>query len=351
MEIAYDCPDRSTVESLLRKLVQTWAGKKHRCPPLPRDDERTLLTAHHHRFDRRVQRLSPVWFPGRDKSPEAIESLGGAAFVDFLNTPRYDDEPAFIYPMTHELPHDGFLYFWRNSATMEFLREEGSDELRARLKVLRNVRIHLRSGFREIGALHREALWWMHDQPSPARDGHTPVNLDGTSTMLGGARGKAAITALLRHVGVPLTQSEISSVILEAAGFEPRIEGMGDRVVVENHPGPDRALFDADVRARAVRFVRELTDAERTLLVARGYGQDGKPRVSHREVAQRLPGRSAESYRLLEHSILQTFADRFPDRDEREVAVSALVDELSKESDRVCPQPQPSGSDQTAPGA
>lgn len=337
------------MEVLLRRLSERWAGKKHGCAPLPLEEERVLLKEHLRRFRRRVENLSPAWFPGREKNEEAIESLGGGAFADFLRNPRYDDEPAFVFPVTHDLPAAGFLYYWRNSATMEFLRREGSGELRDRLRLLRNVRIHLRDGFSEGGCLHGEPLWWLPGDSPPPRIPSEPLNLKDAAPCVGRKRGKAAISAILRHAGVPLTQSEICKVLLEMAGLEPRIESMGDRVLESFDTPPDRGLMEADVRARAQKFVRELSAVERTLLITRGYTQDEKPRVSHREVAERLPGRSAETYRLLEHSILRTFAERFPERDELRLAVSVLVSELRKEMGDVGEMPQPDPLDQPSP--
>lgn len=77
---------------------------------------------------------------------------------------------------------------------------------------------------------------------------------------------------------------------------------------------------------RCARAFFETLDAdERSLLVARGYAEEGVPRRSFREVAVRLGKRSDEWWRLRERSILMRFAERFADRDEAEAAVAFLV--------------------------
>lgn len=322
----FGLPRLSLMEALLAKLRQGILGK---------DDHRKLYLEHQRHFSRRVRHLPRTFFPGAERSPDAITSLGNGAFVWFEKVGAFSGQPAFTYVIDRGLPVRPFLYFWRASATMRYLKEEGSRELKARCLVLRNVRIHLRQGFATRGDRGGERLWGLEEweasrwQRRPAR----PVS--ALDVALTGARGKAAIRRILVAADAPLTRSEIAAVLLEHFGLnapeELRVESI-DPFSRGDGQTPETALEAEEIRARVREFHRGLTPRERDLLAARGYGESGKGVRSFRTVAKELPGRSAESYRLMERKILEAFRDHFDDPSELPRAAAALTSLIREET-------------------
>lgn len=306
---------RRRFEALLKRFV---AGRTSRRA------ERALVELHLRHFQRRVRVLDPCFFPGRERSDDAIVSLGHGAFVDFASAPDFDDGPAFRHAIHAPLPALPFLYYWRASATIRFLRKHGSAALRARLKVLRNVRIHLREGFVRIDTPTGEPRWAL---PEWTAVRGLPMDLRAVQVDLRGVRGKAAIRAILAAVGAPLTRCEIAGIMLRCPQHAAPIEVQGTREMVADDPPPDARLHQAAVRARVERIFAQLSADDVALLRARGYTSAGQPRVSYPAVARQLGRLSAESWRLKERRILEIFREHF-DPDEAALAVSYLLELL-----------------------
>lgn len=294
-------------------------------------DEASLYRAHDRHFSRRVWPLPPIFFPGGEKNEDAIRSLSAGAYASFRGDPTHDGEPAFCYTVSRGLDAKGFLYYWRTSATIQFLRREGSGALRRHFNLRRAVHQHLRGGFTRVGTLNGgDALWWLASGEVPARTARGP-DLAHTSADLGDKRGKAVVRAVLEAHGVPLTHSEIVAIVEHVRGERPPIpEGLDQHEPVADDDSAEAGLIDREVRARAERFFSSLTAQERALLQARGYGVEGRPRRSFREVAEIMPERSGEHWRLSERQVLRSFAEVFPELDEAKVAATLLVQRLTE---------------------
>ena len=316
----------------MNKLEAAWLEHASSQNALDYSEQKELLSAHQKNFQRRVRRLPRDWLPSNDNSPEAIESLGNASCASFCAEPCYEGMPAFVYTVFKSLPSRGFLYTWRSSATIAFLRRNGSDSLRERLKTFKNMRVRLRDDFAEVGHIHGERLWWI-DEDAPERLPTMPINLANAPVIQAPKITKSLIRTLMKAFGVPLTRTELALIVLQARGQ------LQDAVMVADDAQnvvsvSDRAsVMDDEIKSRAVEFFERLTLEERRLLQARGYGAANAPRVSHRVVAEKLGGRGAESFRQMEKSILQAFAAEFEQRDEAEVAVEVLVDLLNQEGE------------------
>lgn len=306
------------MEALLRKLRAGFLAQR---------EQRKLYDEHVRAFRRRVRRLPRVFFPGSERSPEAVDSLANGAYVWFRDEPAFANSPAFAYVVDRELPARPFLYFWRASATMRFLRQEGPDELRDRCRLIRNLRIHLREGFATFGSRSGEKLWGLPEWDARAGEHRNGFSLSSLHVDLGTARGKDAIRRILQAAAVPLTRAEIAAVILENKGLtsidEVASESDHDLVDVEA-TNAEHELHARQVKDEARSFYRALTARERALLKVRGYGDGAGAVRSWRNVARELDGRSAETYRLMERKVLEAFRDRF-DPEDLTLAVAALA--------------------------
>ena len=125
-------------------------------------------------------------------------------------------------------------------------------------------------------------------------------------------RGKAAIEAILRAYGVPLSRAEISFVF-------SRLKGTWGPSEVEWNPeqggevaSEEERLMEDEVGRRVRAFYVELNGDERRLLSLRGWGNEA-PSVSFRDVAGRMGRRTHEHWRLKERAILRVFAELFAD--------------------------------------
>ena len=136
---------------------------------LSRSGERQLYGKHQRHFGKRVRVLDPAFFPGAEKSEEAYASMGNEAFASFSTEPHHEGEPAFVYTINQELSPAGFLYYWRASATIQFMRRNGPEALQDRLNLLRNVRIHLKEGFQRIPSPIGEDRWGLPHWPAAER--------------------------------------------------------------------------------------------------------------------------------------------------------------------------------------
>jgi len=307
------------MERLLGKLREGLLGS---------NGQRRLYEEHQRHFRRRVRHLPRVFFPGSEKSPDAIESLGNGAYMWFREVGAFSGMPAFTYVVVRGLPARPFLYFWRASATMRYLKEEGPDELRARCLVLRNVRIHLRNGFTPCGSVGGEKLWGLPGWTEAAASDRKPEALDALDVPLAGARGKEAIRRILRSAGMPLTRSEIAAILIQHRGLlspeEVGIDTTGE-LAAPDPDNPEDELRARDVALRVRNFHKSLTSRERALLKARGYGEAGRALRSFRTVAAELKDRSPESYRLMERKVFESFRRRFDDPGELNEAIEAFA--------------------------
>lgn len=314
------------MEELLRRLVAETLGTK---------GEAKLYSDHKSHFRRRVRVLDSSFFPGREKNDEAATSLANGAYAEFRNVPRYSGEPAFFHTVTKSLPARGFLYYWRTSATMDFLRREGSTALRTRLSILRNTRIHLRKGFVAHSASGKrgEERWGLPGWP------RSVATMDDRDAMkvrvdLRGKRGRSALTAILEAVGYPLTRAQIACVWQNSTFRDEPTETSlelrgGPDMTPCPHPNARDHLCEADVRHRVRAFFCEkLSEVERQVLRARRYDDATVPTRSFREVAQLIGARTEETYRLVERSVFEKFRRVFADPEDWEASVRALIEVL-----------------------
>lgn len=291
-----------------------------------KQQEAALVTQHHHHFAHRARPLDPAFFPGGEKSSESLRSLGNGAYASFAEEPLYEGHPAFHHVMKTELPALGFLYYWKNSATIAFLRSEGSSALKHRLNVMRSVRIHLHQGFFAVGSLRKEAVWWFEQRSFPPRRMLDPAKLGGALT----GSGKAAIVQLMKRAEVPLTRAEIACALMQSR--HEIVEEVLDDALSAPQPARSEAQVLAQETARRTRaFFSGLTPEERRVLKMRGYGEDGKGTRSFREVAERMGDKTPETWRLVERRVLKVFAEHFNEREEALVAAATLSQLLLEE--------------------
>jgi hypothetical protein len=306
------------VEALLGKLVAGSLGSS---------EETELYGTHQRHFRRRARVLDASFFPGREKSDPAIESLGNGAYASFKSEPTHEGQPAFAYALARQLPPLPFLYYWRNSATLQFLRREGPERLRDRFKLFRNIRLNLKDGFEAVGERAGEALFaperWKGKRRDPALD------LDTLRVDLDKKRGKALLLAVFEAAGAPLTRAELGRVLEKNLGLE---DGQEVKVAAEIEVADsgaaasamDSGIAKAQIEQRARAFFARLPAEQRALLGARGYGEEGERR-SFRQVAQQLGRLKEESYRLMERKILEALRTEFADPEELALAVPALI--------------------------
>ena len=309
------------VEDLLKRFV---GGDRSKGIAEP------LLIEHRRYFRRRVQPLPRSFFPGGETGDEAIDSLASGAFASFDKEPTHEGRPAFQYAVDKAFsPPTGFLYFWRGSATIQFLRREGPAVLKARANMQRNVRLHVQSACKPVmtGAEIRWALEdWDDEQraaPAPAVDS---IWVDLTTA----GRGPALIRAVLEAAGAPLTRAQISAVIEQSSGFVEEVaypSGLEESL----HVGSDfeSEVTTAQLRDNVERFFASLTPDEQQLLRDRGYATPGQKLQSFRSIARARPGLSAESYRKLERRILERLRNTFEPEEMPEV-IGLLVEVLER---------------------
>lgn len=313
------------MEDLLKRFVGGERSGRTQAP---------LLREHRRHFQRRVRPLDSSFFPGRERSDEAIESLANGAFASFDKEPTHEGRPAFKYAVDKGFsPPTGFLYYWRASATILFLRREGPDVLRARANIQRNVRLHVQDACEQVrrGVETRWALpaW------SEAQRAAPPPPIDQISVDLGTAgRGKSLVEAVLKAAGAPLTRAEISAVIERSSGFlEEVADPTGLMWAVDAvSESVEREITRAQLGESVRRFVASLSDEERQLLIDRGYASSGRKRTSFRAVAE-LRGKSPETYRKMEKRIVEAVGSTFEPEEMVEVT-SLIVEALAQGRDR-----------------
>lgn len=307
------------METLIRRLC---AGL------LDRAGERDLYGQHTQHFGRRVRVLDRAFFPGREKSPQGIGSLANGAYASFQNEPIYDGTPAFEQVVQQAHPAKGYLYFWRASATIKFLEHDASPELRARLNLLRNVRIHLREAFDEVGVTCGESLWSWKGASLGARVGRP--DLDRIQPKLDGLRGKPAVKAVIEAAGVPLTRNEIAAVLERRLGLGATDPVGGIDVEMrasDDHESMEDRTAEEQLAPRVTRFVESIETDTLRLLHARGYATGG-PYRSLRAVAEEL-GRAEETLRRREKRVFERFRKVFDEPAEAEIAAKLFVAALS----------------------
>lgn len=290
--------------------------------------EAELLGEHQRHFRRRVRPLDPSFFPGGERSDDAIESLGHGAFASFASEPTHEGKAAFTYALDKAFsPPTGFLYYWRASATIQFLRREGPEVLRARASIQRNVRLHMQEAFAALeGGM--ETRWALPEWGEAQR--REVADVDGLTVDLAQVgRGKAMLRAVLDAAGAPLTRAQICAVIERSAGFArevaaaPGVEFGSEALVMAAEASMARRQLAPAVQA----FVQSMSADEVAVLRARGYMEPGRKLTSFRDVARQLPHRGAETWRLKEREVLERLRDRFDAEDLPEV-ITLLVERL-----------------------
>ena len=306
------------MEALLKKL---YSGA------LQKQEERALYAAHNRCFGRRMRTLNASFFPGREKTPSGISSLANGAYASFRNEPAYDGAPAFAQVVTRRLPAEGYLYFWRASATIQFLRREASSHLRARLLLYRSVGSHLRTGFEVVGQSAGEALWSPRGVSLGPRK-HRP-NIDELQVVLDGARGTKAILAIFTQVDMPLTRNEVAAILERVCGLEVYECSLGrnEPVALDPYAQVEEQLTESQLHPRVSRFVSSLEVTTLRILKARGYGPS-QPHRSLNAVSEEL-GIPAETLRRRERRAFERFRRLFPERAEFRTAARLLASELA----------------------
>lgn len=312
----------SAVEDLLKRYVTGDRSSRVQEP---------LIHEHRRHFRRRVRPLHPSFFSGRDRSPDAIESLANGAFASFSEEPTHEGRPAFRYAVEKRFsPPTGFLYYWRASATILFLRREGSALLRARANIQRNVRRHVQEACEPVQRAGEER-WALPHWDERQRQANPPP-IDGVSVDLASAgRGRALITAVLKAAGAPLSRAEISAIIERSSGFLNEVnepEGLIASLDAFNELIEAR-VTRAQLQRAARRFVDQLSDEERQLMRDRGYTTTGGKQKSFRTIAKERPGRGAETYRKMERRILEALPNAF-EPEEITTAIELVVEALSE---------------------
>lgn len=301
----------STVMRRLSELLQRRVTGE-----LTQAAEKELIEKHCAHFIRRVRRLGPSYFPAEDKSEDALRSLALEAYVVFTKEAFCGAHPPFRLAVENWLGREaGWLYYWRGSATIQFMGLQAGSRLHELKKLRRNVRIHLNSGhFVHIAKLGGETLWGLR--------GHTPPGVtfprpqpDDLATSLGSIRGRDAVRAILLAADTALTLTEIVAVwarvrdLVSDDSDHLETAPMGDL--------PEEVVERQDLGRRVQRFWKEVLNAEdRRLIIARGHSVEKRlhPWV---EVAPRLGDKSRETYRKREERILilirEYFAGEPPD--------------------------------------
>lgn len=304
------------VEELLRRFVEGTLGA----------EEARLYDAHCGYFCHRVRSLDPSFFPGSEKSTEAARSLANGAYASFAKEPEHFGQPAFVYAVSKAFrPPSGFLYYWRDSAAIRFLRKEGSELLRARANLQRNVRIHLRQGFRMIARRLGQTTWAPHEWSQP-NELISRAELDRLHLSIDGRDTKALVRAVLEEAKTPLTASEITSVIERALGYAREVPLHGEHA--EGAIAPEETVFTSALQRRLQQFWETVDREERELLIARGYAEGGVAKVSFRVVAEKLGRLGGESYRNKEREIFERLRAAFSE-DEMDLVAKWLVDQLA----------------------
>lgn len=331
----------SDAEEDMRELLTKWDRNE-----LTSSESDRLRFKHQRNFARRVRQLNVDWFPGREKSTHSIESLGGGAYLAFQDERTHHRKSAFKYCLDEGLPPFGFLYYWRTSATIAYLRSTASPCLHLRLKVLRNVTLALRK-FRAVGKQGHQCLWWFPDRPVPeeSSDGQ---DVKSVPTISVAQKVPSVIAHILVHTGRPMTKAELNDAVLRALGVqqpEPEsIDLVPEPTVAEDG---ERALLEGEVRARTLQFWNRLSDVEKDLLAVRRWGASNPRKVSWERVAQLMARiretKSGEHWRNQEKPIIEGLKTQF-DPSEGPVMVSVLTELVRRH-----PLPEPLGTPPSDP--
>jgi hypothetical protein len=306
------------MERLLKKLRDGVLGTSER---------RRLIGEHERHFMRRVRRLPHTYFRDGDRSEDALRSVSNHAYMWFETEAVFSGLSAFAYVVARQVRAVGFLYTWRGSATMRYLREQGPEPLRQRWLVLRNVRIHLKEAFVPCGRRGGEHLWALPEWGTNAAERRRAIALTALDVPLESARGKAAVRRILTAADMPLTRSEIAAVWIEHQGLDPLFfedptDGSAEPIDTDH---PEDLVVRKRVRDRAEAFHQRLTRREQALLRARGWGQFEGKLHSFRTASRELGDLGHESCRLMERKILEAFRKEFDDPEERIEAARAFT--------------------------
>lgn len=291
--------------------------------------ETELISWHQRHFRRRAERLDPSFFPGRETGSEAIESLGGGAYAWFRNGEFRDGLGAFCHAVAkNHNPPTGFLYYWRGSATIQFLRREASGLLAQRRKLQRNLRLALQSGFRSATS-GRETRWslpeWSSGAPHRGASAEA-VPLDQIRVDVGTLRGRALVRAVLEAAGRPLTLAELGAIVERSHEFvDERPEADPDQPTPDpDAVDPERAVLRGELEARIRSLYDRLDEPTRRVLIARRFAEPDRSAPSFRDVAPWV-GRGHETCRKLELRFREAMR-RLVDGDERTEAASILAE-------------------------
>ena len=312
------------VEDLLKRFVR--GDRSNRTAE-------SLFREHRRYFRRRIKPLPASFFPGGENSDDAIESLASGAFASFDGEATHEGQPAFRYAVDKAFsPPTGFLYFWRGSATILFLRREGPEVLKARANIQRNVRLHVHEVCEAVDT-GAETRWSLPEwTPEQRRCAAPPIDTISVDLSTAG-RGKALIRSVLNAAEAPLTRAQISAVIERSSGF---LEEVADPTGLAQGVDAVADVVEASLARRQLRegverFFRGLDADERLLLRERGYATPGQKLQSFRAIAKERPNKSAETYRKIERSILERLRAAFEPEEMPEVT-ALLVEALEGDS-------------------
>lgn len=281
----------------MRELLERW-----REGATSRDEERELIRLHVHYFRRRVARLGSRWFLGAEHSPEAIESLAQDAFEAFGREPFRNGQSAFEYALSNRFANPiGILYYWRGSATFEYLERKGSPLLEARRQLRLNV----------IDALREHVM----SSETEGRPRYGAYRLEGRElddlVLPPGLRGAPeAVQLVLSQTRRPVTADEVCDVVELNATFPiARTETPGRREAAPESAADvaESARRQSDLSDRVRRYFEALDGDERLLLARRGFGQGEAGLVSFEAVREKDDGQPDEELRQRERGIIERF--------------------------------------------
>ncbi|MEM1024359.1 MAG: hypothetical protein AAF627_06705 [Myxococcota bacterium] len=303
----------------LRRLVE---GR------LSKQGERSFIELHVFHFSRRVERLPANWFPGREKSGEAVRSLANGAYAHLANEPLRRHLTAFeLAYFEHEGQELSWLYYWPRSACMQWLRRQSAQQLAPMERLRRNARNQLKTSFfKPVASWRGEPAWAPAHWPVSRRHGLPPV-LDALNVDVRRLGPCEAILTLLEAAQAPLTLTQLVDVWARSLVLVPREHGSTELDAYDDgRKSVELAIEESELLRKVRHFWKErLTREERALLRCRGYGGEKRLRP-FAQVAEMLGRFGAERWRQRERSLLEMAREVFQDDPSDEVAqLLALV--------------------------
>lgn len=298
---------------------------------LSKEGERSLIELHALHFRRRVERLPPAWFPGREKSWASIQSLANGAYAHLVHEPVRRDLPALVVAYLDYEGHElSWLYYWPRSACMQWLKRQCRTQLAPVERLRRNARNQLRNGgFQPVLSDRGEPAWVPAHWTKAQRTQRAPA-LEELSVDVHRLRPRDAVVAVLEAAEAPLTLTQIVDIWARSLALDGREQCTEDMDEVRSEAtSVDHRIEEHELLEKVRVFWEErLTPHERALLAARGYGGEKRLRPFS-EVAQRLGVYGPERWRQLERRLLAMAREVF-EGDPRDEVAELLASVISE---------------------